>query len=316
MPEVKLGLLPGAGGTQRLPRAIGLEAALNMIVSGAIVPAARLKGTALLDEVTEGDPVAAAVALAEQVVAGKMPLKRLRDLKVKDPQAEAFLQFARNNVAAQAGPYPAPLKCLEAVAWSLSKPFDEGLRLEREAFLALMATPESRALRHVFTAERAAAKIADLPEGTPLRDIRKVGVIGAGTMGGGITMNFLNAGIPVVLLEMKQEALDKGLATIRKNYENSAKKGKLTAAQVEQRMALITPTLEEYAPFARCRPGDRGRVREHGGEGTGVPQARRGLQDAARSWRPTPLTSTSTASPHSPSAPPTCWACTSSARPT
>jgi len=249
LPEVKLGLLPGAGGTQRLPRAIGLEAALNMIVAGAIVPAAKLKDTALLDEVTEGDPVAAAVALAEQVVAGKMPLKRLRDLKVKDPQAEAFLQFARNNVAAQAGPYPAPLKCLEAVAWSMSKPFEEGLRLEREAFLALMATPESRSLRHVFTAERAARKIANLPEGTPLRDIRKVGVIGAGTMGGGITMNFLNAGIPVVLLEMKQEALDKGLATIRKNYENSAKKGKLTAAQVEQRMALITPTLQ-YAPLA------------------------------------------------------------------
>jgi 3-hydroxyacyl-CoA dehydrogenase len=249
LPEVKLGLLPGAGGTQRLPRALGLEAALNMIVFGAVVPAAKLKGTALLDEVTEGDPVAAAVALAEQVAAGKMPLKRLRDLKVKDAQAEAFLQFARNSVAAQAGPYPAPLKCLEAVAWSLSKPFEEGLRLEREAFLALMATPESRALRHVFTAERAARKIANLPEGTPLRDIRKVGVIGAGTMGGGIAMNFLNAGIPVVLLEMKQEALDKGLATIRKNYENSAKKGKLTAAQVEQRLALIIPTLD-YAPLA------------------------------------------------------------------
>src|SRR6185369_15287511 len=204
------------------------------------------------DEVTEGDPVAAAVALAEQVVAARMPLKRLRDLKVKDAQADAFLQFARNTVAAQAGPYPAPLKCLEAVAWSVSKPFDEALRLEREAFLTLMSTPESRALRHVFTAERAAAKIADLPEGTPLRDIRKVGVIGAGTMGGGITMNFLNAGIAVVLLEMKQEALDKGVATIRKNYESSAKKGKLTAEQVAQRMALIAPTVEDYAPFADC----------------------------------------------------------------
>jgi 3-hydroxyacyl-CoA dehydrogenase len=249
LPEVKLGLLPGAGGTQRLPRAIGLEAALNMIVSGATVPAAKLKGTALFDEVTEGDPVAAALALAEKAVAEKMPLKRLRDLKVKDPQADAFLQFARNNVGAAAGPYPAPLKCVEAVAASASKPFDEGLRLEREAFVSLMASPESRALRHVFAAERAAGKIADLPQGTPLREIRKVAVIGAGTMGGGITMNFLNAGIPVVLLEMKQEALDKGLAIIRKNYENSARKGKLTTEQVEQRMGMVTPTLD-YASFA------------------------------------------------------------------
>jgi 3-hydroxyacyl-CoA dehydrogenase len=248
LPEVKLGLLPGAGGTQRLPRAVGLEAALNMIVSGAVVPAAKLKGTALFDEVTEGDPVAAAVALAEKVLAENLPLKRLRDVKMKDAQAEPFLQFARNNVSAMAGPYPAPMRCLEAVAAAVSKPFDEGLRLEREAFTVLMSTPESRALRHVFTAERAAAKI-DLPEGTPLREISTVGVIGAGTMGGGITMNFLNAGIPVVLLEMKQEALDKGLATIRRNYENSAKKGKLTAQQVEQRMALVAGTLD-YAPFS------------------------------------------------------------------
>jgi 3-hydroxyacyl-CoA dehydrogenase len=251
LPEVKLGLLPGAGGTQRLPRAVGLETALNMIVSGATVPAAKLKGTALFDEVTEGDPVAAAIALAEKVVGEKLPLKRLRDLKVKDPQADAFLQFARNTVAAAAGPYPAPIKCAEAVGWAATKPFDEGLRLEREAFVTLMATPEARALRHVFTAERAARKVPGLPEDIKLRAIRKVGVIGAGTMGGGITMNFLNAGIPVVLLEMKQEALDKGLGTIRKNYENSARKGKLTNEQVEQRMALIAPALE-YAPLADC----------------------------------------------------------------
>jgi 3-hydroxyacyl-CoA dehydrogenase len=249
LPEVKLGLLPGAGGTQRLPRAVGLEAALNMITSGATVPGAKLKGTALFDDVVDGDPVPPAIALAERIVADKLPLKRLRDIKVKDPQGEPLLQFARNTVAAVAGPYPAPLRCVEAVAWSLTKPFDEGVKLEREAFVSLMATPEARALRHVFTAERAARKIPGLPEDTPLRAIRKVGVVGAGTMGGGITMNFLNAGIPVVLLEMKQEALDKGLGTIRKNYENSAKKGKLTTEQVEQRMTLITPTLE-YKPFS------------------------------------------------------------------
>jgi 3-hydroxyacyl-CoA dehydrogenase len=243
LPEVKLGLLPGAGGTQRLPRAIGLEAALNLIVSGATVSAKQLEGTALFDAVVDGDPVAAALALADKVVADNLPRKRLRDLKVKDPQAEAFLQFARNTVAATSKNLPAPLKCVEAVAMCLNKPFDEALRLERELFMGLMTTPESRALRHVFAAERAAAKIPDLPEGTPLRPVASVGVIGAGTMGGGITMNFLNAGIPVVLLEMKQEALDKGLATIRRNYENSMKKGKLKPEQVEQRMALVTPTL-------------------------------------------------------------------------
>ncbi len=243
LPEVKLGLLPGAGGTQRLPRAIGLEAALNLIVSGATVQAKQFDGTVLFDGVVDGDPVAAALALADKVVTDKLPRKRLRDLKVQDPQADAFLQFARNTVAATSKHFPAPLKCVEAVAMCLNKPFDEALRLERELFMGLMATPESRALRHVFAAERAAAKIPDLPAGTPLRNVASVGVIGAGTMGGGITMNFLNAGIPVVLLEMKQEALDKGLATIRRNYENSMKKGKLKPEQVEQRMALITPTL-------------------------------------------------------------------------
>jgi 3-hydroxyacyl-CoA dehydrogenase len=151
--------------------------------------------------------------------------------------------FAHKTVAATAGHFPAPLKCVEAVANAVKKPFDEGLRLEREAFVALMATPESRALRHVFAAERAAAKLPDVPDNTPLRPIHKVGVIGAGTMGGGITMNFLNAGVPVVLLETAQAALDKGVATIRRNYENSLKKGKLTSAQLDERMALLTPTL-------------------------------------------------------------------------
>ncbi len=246
LPEVKLGLLPGAGGTQRLPRLIGLEAALNMVVSGQPVPAKAFAGTPLVHALAEGDLVETAVAFAAQVAARGEPLPRARDLKVKQPNADAFLQFARNTVAAASKPFPAPLQCVEAVAASL-KPFDEGLQTERTLFQALMQTPESRALRHVFQAERAAAKVPGLPEGTVLRPIARVGVIGAGTMGGGITMNFLNAGIPVVLLEMKQEALDRGLATIRKNYENSMKKGKLTPEQVEQRMGLITPTLEYAA---------------------------------------------------------------------
>ena len=243
LPDVKLGLLPSAGGTQRLPRLIGLEAALNIIVFGAPVAATRFKDTPLIDEIVEGDLLAGAITFARKVVVQSLPLKRARDIELREPNAQALLQFVRNTVAAGAKGFPAPLKSVDAVANAVGKPFDEGLRLEREAFMALLITPESRALRHVFTAERTAAKLPDVPAGTTLRDIKTVGVIGAGTMGGGITMNFLNAGIPVVLLEMKQEALDKGLATIRKNYENSMKKGKLTPAQVEQRMALVTPTL-------------------------------------------------------------------------
>ena len=243
LPEVKLGLLPGAGGTQRLPRLIGLEAALNLIVSGATLPASSFAKTALFDDITDGPVLDAALALAEKVVAEQRPLKRVRDLRMTEANAQAFLQFARNTVAATSRNFPAPLKCVEAVAASVSMGFDDGLLAERALFLGLMNTPQSRALRHIFAAERACAKIPDVPADTALRAVAKVGVIGAGTMGGGISMNFLNAGIPVVLLETTQAALDKGLATIRRNYENSMKKGKLTPAQVEQRMGAITPTL-------------------------------------------------------------------------
>ena len=248
LPEVKLGLLPGAGGTQRLPRAIGLEAALNMIVSGAPQKAASFAGTALVDELVDADVVAAAVAFAQRAVKDKRALRRLRDVKVPTAGADAFLQFARNSVKAAAKGLPAPLQCVECVADSVTQPFDEGLKRERAAFFALMATSESRAARHVFAAERAAGKLPDIPADTPLRPIKTVGIIGAGTMGGGISMNFLNIGTPVVLLETTQEALDRGLATIRRNYENSAKRGKITQAQVEQRMALITPALD-YPAF-------------------------------------------------------------------
>ena len=242
LPEVKLGLVPGAGGTQRLPRVIGLEAALNMIVSGASVPSEQFKGTALFDELIEGDLMTGALAFAKKV-ADKRPLPRVRDRKVDHPNPQAFLQFARNMVAGVAKNFPAPLKCIDAVAASVDKSFDEGRAIERETFLALMQTPESRALRHAFFAERAASKIADVPEGTPTRKIEKVAVVGAGTMGGGITMNFLNAGIPVTILETKQEALDRGLAIIRKNYEGTVKKGRLTQEKAEQRLALLKPTL-------------------------------------------------------------------------
>lgn len=243
LPEVKLGLLPGAGGTQRLPRLIGLEKALDMIVSGNTVPAAQLKDTALFDAIIDGDLLAGAIAFAQKIVAENRPLNRARDISIAHPDGEAFLQAARAKIAAAEKHFPAPLKCVDAIAAAFSKPFDEGMKIEREAFLSLMNTPESRALRHAFTGERAAAKIPDVPADTPVRKIESVAVIGAGTMGGGIAMNFLNAGIPVVLLEMKQEALDRGVATIRKNYESSMKKGKLTAEALEKRMALLTPSL-------------------------------------------------------------------------
>jgi 3-hydroxyacyl-CoA dehydrogenase len=243
LPEVKLGILPGAGGTQRLPRLVGLDTALNMIVSGNVVPAVQLKDTALFDDIVEGDLLSNAIGFAKKLVAEQRPLKRVRDIKINEPDGEAYLQFARKNVAAAAKNFPAPLKCVDAVAAALTKPFDEGMKIEREAFLMLMNTPESRALRHAFIGERAAAKIPDVPADTPTRKIEKVAVIGAGTMGGGIAMNFLNVGIPVVLLEMKQDALDRGVATIRRNYENSLKKGKLTADKLESRMALLKPSL-------------------------------------------------------------------------
>ncbi|MBT2304855.1 enoyl-CoA hydratase/isomerase family protein [Variovorax paradoxus] len=246
LPEVKLGLLPGAGGTQRLPRAIGLERALAMIVSGAPAPAAQFRGTRLFDAITEGEAVVAALAFAEQV-ANKRPLPRLRDVVLDEPRAAAVLQAARSEAAA--GPLPAPLQCAEAVGWCLDTPFDEALRREREAFVGLMATPASRALRHAFAAERAAARIEGLPEGTPLRDIRRVAVLGAGTMGSGIATAFLNAGFPVTLLETSPEALERGCAAIRRNYDGSLKKGKLTAHEVERRLAELAPTLS-YASLA------------------------------------------------------------------
>jgi 3-hydroxyacyl-CoA dehydrogenase len=242
LPEVKLGLMPGAGGTQRLPRLIGAEAALNMIVSGEAAPSEKLAGSALFDEMIEGDLLEGALAFASKVVAEARPLKRVRDIKLSYPNAEGFFQFARNTVGAAAKNFPAPLKCVDAVAAAVSLPFEEGMRVERELFLQLMQSAESRALRHAFFAERAAAKIPDVSEDTPVRKIGKVAVIGAGTMGSGITANFLSAGISVTLLEAKKEALDKGQAVIRGIYEASARKGRLTAQQVAERMALLKPT--------------------------------------------------------------------------
>lgn len=245
LPEVKLGLLPGAGGTQRLPRALGVEPALNMIVSGEPVASellAQVPGQKLFQKIIEGDLLAGAIAFAQEVAAVR-PLPKVRELKARHAEPQAYFQFARNMVGAQSRNFPAPLRCLEAVAAAVNMKFEDGMRAEREGFVALMQTPESKALRHAFFAERAASKIGDVPEDTPQRPIAKVAVIGAGTMGGGIAMNFLNAGLPVTLLETKQEALDRGIATIRKNYEAQVKKGKLKEDKYQQRMALLSSTL-------------------------------------------------------------------------
>jgi 3-hydroxyacyl-CoA dehydrogenase len=255
LPEVKLGLIPGAGGTQRLPRVLGVEAALNMIVQGDPVKSemlAQLPGQKLFDRIADSAesllPQALALALE---VADVRPLPLVRNLPCKHPSGDAYFQFARNTVKAMARNLPAPVKCVDAVEIATRSAFEEGMLREREMFINLMWTPQSRALRHLFAAERAAAKIADVPDDTPKRTIAQVAIIGAGTMGGGIAMNFLNAGIPVKLLEMKQEALDRGTATIRKNYEAQVKKGKLKPEKYQERMALLSTTLS-YADIAQA----------------------------------------------------------------
>jgi len=247
LPEVKLGLLPGAGGTQRLPRTLGVEPALNMIVSGEPIKSemlAMLPGQKLFDKMA-----ASAESLLDEAmnyarsVADLRPMPLVRDLPCRHPQGDAYFQFARNMVKGMSKNFPAPGKCVDAVQAATKGKFEAGMATERELFINLMWTPESKALRHIFMAERAASKIPDVPADTPLRTIGSVAVIGAGTMGGGISMNFLNAGISVVMLEMKQDALDRGVATIRKNYESQVKKGKLKQEKYEQRMSLLSTTL-------------------------------------------------------------------------
>ncbi len=251
LPEVKLGLLAGAGGTQRLPRIVGAAKALDMVTGGAPVGGKAALAMGLVDELApEGELRATAIAFARKVLAEKRPLKKVRDLTVAGATPELFAEFRAKNAKAFRG-FEAPeasIKCIEAAA---RLPFDEGKKFERDEFMKLVSGVQSQAQRYMFFAERQAAKIDGLPEGTATRPVKKVGMIGAGTMGGGIAMNFLNKGIPVTIVETQAAALERGTATIRKNYENTAAKGRMTQDDVEKRMAALSPTLDLSA-LADC----------------------------------------------------------------
>jgi 3-hydroxyacyl-CoA dehydrogenase len=241
LPEVKLGILPGSGGTQRLPRLVPMAQAVEMMTTGNPIPAEKAKQLGLIDEVAQGDLLDSALAFSKTII-GK-PFRRVRDLKARlDGDPQAFFSKAREDVKKASRGYPAPLVILGCAEASL-KPFDEGRKSEREGFTKLVDSPESKALRHMFFAERQTAKIPDVPEDTPVREIRKAAVIGAGTMGGGIAMSFANAGIPVTLVDTTQDALIKGLSRIKGNYAATVSKGRLAQSDMDKRVGLIQGTI-------------------------------------------------------------------------
>lgn len=254
LPEVKLGLLPGAGGTQRLPRVVGVEKALQMVTSGDQIGADEALASGLISEIVtdlRGD----AIAFAKKVVAEGKPLVRIRDQNAEIDAAKAkpeLFSNIRKAIARKSRGFKAPeynIRCIEAAVNSDN--FDDGLKVEADLFRELMTGGQSAAQRHFFFAERQAAKIPDVPKETPEIEINSVGVIGAGTMGGGISMNILNIGTPVTIVETTQEALDRGIAIVRKNYENTAKKGRISQQDVEDRMALLTGSLN-IEDLANC----------------------------------------------------------------
>ncbi len=242
VPEVKLGILPGSGGTQRLPRMVPMAEAVKMMTTGNPIAAEKAKQYGLVDEIVEGDLLQGALGFCRKIV-GK-PFKRVRDLPPRiEGDAKAFFDQVRAQVAKESRGYPAPLKIVDCAEAAATKPFDEGRKIERDSFAFLVATTESAALRHMFFSERQTTKIPDVPEDTPTREINKAAVIGAGTMGGGIAMSLANAGIPVTIVDTGQESLDKGVAKIKANYAATVSKGRLTQADMDKRMALIRPTL-------------------------------------------------------------------------
>jgi 3-hydroxyacyl-CoA dehydrogenase len=236
LPEVKLGILPGSGGTQRLPRLVPMAEAVRMMTTGGTIPAEQAKQLGLIDEVVTGDLLEGAIAFAKK----NPPIRRVRDMKARlDGDPEAFFAKVRDEVARQSRGYPAPLEIVACALAAATLPFDEGRKVERERFARLVNTTESKALRHMFFAERQTTKIPGVPEDTQVRPIRKAAVIGAGTMGGGIAMSFANAGIPVTVVDTTQDALDKGLERIRANYAATVEKGRMTQADMDKRMGLI-----------------------------------------------------------------------------
>lgn len=253
LPEVNLGLLPGAGGTQRLPRVTGVEKALELMTSGRHASAKEAHASGLADAIVdENDLRGGAIAFAQKAVDEKWPLTKIRERDDKVAEArgkpEIFADF-RKSIARKTRGFLAPeynIQCIEA---AVNLPFEEGMKVEAKLFRELVTGEQSAAQRHVFFAERQVAKIPDVPKDTPQIPIKSVGIIGAGTMGGGIAMNFVNAGIPVTIVEQAQERLDAGLGVVRKNYENSAKKGRFTQEVVEERMGLLTGSvnLEDLA---------------------------------------------------------------------
>jgi 3-hydroxyacyl-CoA dehydrogenase len=254
LPEVLIGILPGSGGTQRLPRLIGPKAAIEMIVSGRHVPADEAHRLGIIDELApEGDLRAAAIAMARRV-ADTRPVPRIRDRDEKLAEAKVdpgIFEAMRKSIARRARNQKAPYHCITAVEAACTMPFDEGARRERELFDELENSAEARALRYAFFAEREVAKLPDIPRDTPLRPIETAAIVGAGTMGGGIAMSFAEFGFPVKLLEVSQEALDRGLARIRSNYETSVKRGSLSEAEMHRRLKLIEP-VKSYNDIAQC----------------------------------------------------------------
>ncbi|MFL6780111.1 MAG: 3-hydroxyacyl-CoA dehydrogenase NAD-binding domain-containing protein, partial [Sphingomicrobium sp.] len=250
-PEVKLGLLPGAGGTQRLPRVAGVRKALEMCATGTPIGARDGFGCGLIDRLIEDDLIPHAVGYAEEVRDVRpLPKSSERQYKINECDPSVFDDFLKENARKFRG-FEAPLKNVEAVKMACAKPYAEGVIEERKLFMELMSGTQAKAQQYFFFAERKAAKIEGLAENTEPRPVRKVGVIGAGTMGGGISMNFLSAGIPVTIVEMGQEALDRGTGVMRKNYEATASKGRMTGEQVEKAMGLLTPTLD-FSALADC----------------------------------------------------------------
>ena len=250
LPEVKLGILPGAGGTQRFPRIAGVENALDAILSGRHIKANQALNWGVLDEVTDGDLEAAAIAFAQNAIS--KGVRRTGEIEIDgNKYDQAFFDGFRKSIARKTRGFFAPERCIRCIEAAVKMPLKEGLAEERKNFMECFANPQARALQHVFFAERQVARVPGISKETPRREIKKVGIIGAGTMGGGIAMNFANIGIPVTVLEVQQDALDRGLSVVRKNYERTASKGKLSAEDVENRMALFTGTMD-YADLGDC----------------------------------------------------------------